>query len=62
MLEGSRADMVQKIDNALLTNCIVADDGYVLSIDNDDGIDEAITNGMDSIWRLVRRYVVSNFK
>ena len=44
MLEGSRADMVEKIGNALLANCIVADDGYVLSIDNDDGIDEAITD------------------
>jgi len=44
LLEGSRADMVEKIGNALLKNCGVADDGYVLAIDNDDGIDEAIAD------------------
>ena len=44
LLEGSRADMVEKIGNALLNNCSVADDGYVLAIDNDDGIDEAIAD------------------
>ena len=44
LLEGLRADMVEKIGNALPNNCSVADDGYVLAIDNDDGIDEAIAD------------------
>ena len=44
LLEGSRADMVEKIGNTLLNNYSVADDGYVLAIDNDDGINEAIAD------------------
>lgn len=42
LLEGSRAEMIEKIGNTLLNNCSVADDGFVLSIDDDDDIDEAI--------------------
>ena len=44
LLEGSRADMVEKIGNALLNNYSIADDRYVLVIDNDDSINEAITD------------------
>ena len=44
LLEDSRADIVEKIGNALLNNYSVADDGYVLAISNDDGIDKAIAD------------------
>ena len=49
LLEGSRADMVEKIGNTLLSNYSVANDRYVLAIDNNDGIDEAITDWLDLI-------------
>lgn len=41
LLEGSREDMIEKIGNTLLNNCSVSDDGFALSINNDDDIDEA---------------------
>ena len=44
LLEGLRAGIVEKIGNALLSNYNIADDGYVLEIDNNDGIDKAITD------------------
>ena len=44
LLEGLRADIIEKIGNALLNNCGMADNGYVLVINNDDGINEAITD------------------
>jgi len=44
LIEGSRVEMIEKIGNTLLNNCSVADDGFVLSIDDDDDIDEAIIN------------------
>ena len=42
LLEGSRADMVEKIGHALLNNSNVADDGFVLLMDRDDDTDEAV--------------------
>ena len=44
LLESLRADMVEKIGKALLNNYGVANDGYVLAIDNNDGINEVITD------------------
>ena len=41
--------MVENIGNALLNNCSLADDGYVLAISNDDGIDKAIADWLDLI-------------
>ena len=49
LLEGSRADMVEKIGCALLNDSSVADDGCVLSIDDDNGIDEAIAGGSSTL-------------
>ena len=42
LLEGSRADMVEKIGHTLLNNSNVADDGFVLLMDRDDDTDEAV--------------------
>ena len=44
LLKGLRSDMVEKINNTLLNNCSVVNDRYVLSIEDDNGIDKAITN------------------
>ena len=52
LLKGLRSDMVEKINNTLLNNCSVVNDRYVLSIEDDNGIDKAITNWLDSIFGL----------
>ena len=44
LLKGSGEDMVEKIGNTLLNNYSVANDRYVLTIDNNDGIDKAIAD------------------
>ena len=54
--------MVEKIGNTLLNNYSVADDWYMLVIDNDNSIDEAIADWLDSIWWLVRHYIISNLQ
>ena len=41
--------MVEKIGNTLLNNYSVANDRYVLTIDNNDGIDKAIADWLVSI-------------
>ena len=41
-LEGSRADMVEKIGRALLNNDIVLDNGLVILADRDDDVNEAV--------------------
>ena len=47
--------------SCFLNNDSVVDDGFVLLMDMDDDIDEAIGDWLSIIWRLVRRYVISNF-
>ena len=42
LLEGSRADMVEKIGRALLNNSIVLDDGLVILADRDEEVNEAV--------------------
>ena len=44
LIEGSRADMVEKTSHALFSNCNVVDGGFVLLMGKDDDVDKAIND------------------
>ena len=44
-----------------LNNKSVGDDGFLLLMDMDDDIDEAINDRLDMLWLLIHLYVISNF-
>ena len=49
LLEGWRVDVVEKIGHVFLNNYSVVDDSFVLFIDGDDSINEAVNEHLDVI-------------
>ena len=60
-LDGWRACVVEKIAHVFLINGCVVDDGFVIFVEWDDDMNEAVNMQFLEIWLLISRYVISNF-